>query len=140
MMRILKKKLKLNGLRARVVQHEYDHIEGILFTDKLSSFKKRLIKTKLNNISKGKVSSDYLMSFHNLKKVKKRNQFSLSFVRDNERTKRKMSVGQREQTIDSLKTLTLEESYELLDAINNKDYNEIKNELGDLFVAHCFLF
>ena len=45
-----KKKLKLNGLRARVVQHEYDHIEGILFTDKLSSFKKRLIKTKLNNI------------------------------------------------------------------------------------------
>ena len=63
-----KKKLKLNGLRARVVQHEYDHIEGILFTDKLSSFKKRLIKTKLNNISKGKVSSDYLMSFHDLKK------------------------------------------------------------------------
>ena len=61
-------KLKLNGLAARVVQHEYDHIEGILFTDKLSSFKKRLIKTKLNNISKGKVSSDYLMSFHDLKK------------------------------------------------------------------------
>ena len=52
----------------RQVQHEYDHIEGILFTDKLSSFKKRLIKTKLNNISKGKVSSDYLMSFHDLKK------------------------------------------------------------------------
>ena len=63
-----KKKLKLNGLRARVVQHEYDHIEGILFTDKLSSFKKRLIKTKLNNISNGKVNSDYLMSFHVLKK------------------------------------------------------------------------
>ena len=62
------KKLKLNGLRARVVQHEYDHIEGILFTDKLSSFKKRLIKTKLNNISNGKVNSDYLMSFHVLKK------------------------------------------------------------------------
>ncbi|MFL2636597.1 MAG: peptide deformylase [Flavobacteriaceae bacterium] len=63
-----KKKLRLNGLRARVVQHEYDHIEGILFTDKLSSFKKRLIKTKLNNISNGKVNSDYLMSFHVLKK------------------------------------------------------------------------
>ena len=63
-----KKKLKLNGLRARVVKHEYDHIEGILFTDKLSSFKKRLIKTKLNNISNGKVNSDYLMSFHVLKK------------------------------------------------------------------------
>lgn len=56
------------GLPARIIQHEYDHIEGILFTDKLSSFKKRLIKTKLNNISKGKVSSDYLMSFHDLKK------------------------------------------------------------------------
>ena len=110
-----------------------------MFTDKLSSFKKRLIKTKLNNISKGKVSSDYLMSFHNLKKVKKRNQFSLSFVRDNERTKRKMSVGQRANNRQFKNFLTLEESYELLDAINNKDYNEIKNELGDL-VAHCFLF
>jgi peptide deformylase len=56
--------LKLDGLRARVVQHEYDHIQGILFTDKLSAFKKRLIKGKLNNISKGKVKSDYLMSFY----------------------------------------------------------------------------
>ena len=44
----------------------------------------------------------------------------------------------REQTIDSLKTLTLEESYELLDAINNKDYNEIKNELGDLLLHIVF--
>ena len=51
-------------LRARVVQHEYDHIQGILFTDKLSAFKKRLIKGKLNNISKGKVKADYLMSFY----------------------------------------------------------------------------
>ena len=39
-----KQSLKLDGLRARVVQHEYDHIQGILFTDKLSAFKKRLIK------------------------------------------------------------------------------------------------
>lgn len=59
-----KQSLKLDGLRARVVQHEYDHIQGILFTDKLSAFKKRLIKGKLNNISNGKVKADYLMSFY----------------------------------------------------------------------------
>ncbi len=53
----------LNGLAARVVQHEYDHIEGILFTDKISSLKKRLIKKKLENISKGKVNPDYRMKF-----------------------------------------------------------------------------
>ncbi len=51
------------GLIARVIQHEYDHIEGILFTDKLSSFKKRLIKGKLTNISKGKITIDYKMRF-----------------------------------------------------------------------------
>lgn len=52
-----------DGLIARVIQHEYDHIEGVLFTDKLSSLKKRLIKSKLVNISKGKCSSDYRMRF-----------------------------------------------------------------------------
>ena len=57
--------LTLTGLAARVVQHEYDHIEGILFTDKLSSFKKQLIKGKLTNISKGKVKVDYRMKFYN---------------------------------------------------------------------------
>jgi len=51
------------GLIARVIQHEYDHIEGVLFTDKLSSFKKRLIKGKLTNISKGKIRIDYKMRF-----------------------------------------------------------------------------
>jgi len=56
------------GLAARVVQHEYDHIEGILFTDKLSSLKKRLIKGRLNNISKGKVNADYRMRFPKAKK------------------------------------------------------------------------
>lgn len=55
--------LELDGLAARVVQHEYDHIEGILFTDKLSSFKKRLIKGKLAAIEKGKINVDYRMSF-----------------------------------------------------------------------------
>ena len=51
------------GLIARVIQHEYDHIEGVLFTDKLSSLKKRLIKGKLTNISKGKCSAEYRMKF-----------------------------------------------------------------------------
>ena len=52
-----------DGLIARVIQHEYDHIEGVLFTDKLSSFKKRLLKGKLQNISKGKIKVDYRMRF-----------------------------------------------------------------------------
>lgn len=63
-----KQTLKLDGLTARVVQHEYDHIEGILFTDKLSSLKKRLIKKKLDKISKGKIDTDYRMRFYNPKK------------------------------------------------------------------------
>ncbi|AOW18881.1 peptide deformylase [Polaribacter vadi] len=58
----------LEGLAARVFQHEYDHIEGVLFTDKISSLKKRLIKKKLENISKGKINADYRMRFPNLKK------------------------------------------------------------------------
>jgi peptide deformylase len=54
---------EFDGLIARVIQHEYDHIEGILFTDKISSFKKRLIKGKLQNISKGNIEVDYRMKF-----------------------------------------------------------------------------
>ncbi len=57
-----------DGLLARVIQHEYDHIEGILFTDKLSSLKKRLIKSRLSNISKGKIKVDYRMRFPDIKK------------------------------------------------------------------------
>lgn len=57
-----------SGLAARVIQHEYDHIEGILFTDKLSSLKKRLIKGKLNNISRGKIAIEYKMRFPEMKK------------------------------------------------------------------------
>ncbi len=53
----------LSGLAARIFQHEYDHIEGILFTDRISSLKKRLLKKKLENISKGKVDVDYRMKF-----------------------------------------------------------------------------
>ena len=57
-----------DGIIARIIQHEYDHIEGILFTDKLSALKKRLIKGKLTNISKGKINVDYKMRFPALKK------------------------------------------------------------------------
>lgn len=56
------------GIVARIIQHEYDHIEGILFTDKLSPLKKRLIKSKLANISKGKIDVDYRMRFPKTKK------------------------------------------------------------------------
>ncbi|MCB2406588.1 peptide deformylase [Hymenobacter lucidus] len=52
-----------SGMTARVIQHEYDHLEGVLFTDHLSSFKKQLIKGKLTRISKGDVSADYRMRF-----------------------------------------------------------------------------
>ncbi len=51
------------GLIARVIQHEYDHIEGILFTDLISSLKKQLIKKKLQNIMEGKTRPDYKMKF-----------------------------------------------------------------------------
>ena len=56
------------GLLARVIQHEYDHIEGILFTDHLSSLKKRLLKARLGNISKGNIQVDYKMRFPALKR------------------------------------------------------------------------
>lgn len=48
-----------DGIEARVIQHEYDHIEGKLFTDYLTPFKKRLLKGKLANISKGKTDAEY---------------------------------------------------------------------------------
>ena len=51
------------GMRARIIQHEYDHIEGVLFTDYLSSLKKRLLKKRLTNISKGKINPNYRMLF-----------------------------------------------------------------------------
>jgi len=63
-----KKEESLSGLAARIFQHEYDHIEGILFTDKLSTLKKRLLKKKLENISKGIVDVDYRMKFPKQKK------------------------------------------------------------------------
>jgi len=56
-----------DGLIARVIQHEYDHIEGVLFTDKISTLKKTLIKKKLQNIMDGKAFPDYRMKFANKK-------------------------------------------------------------------------
>lgn len=47
------------GMAARIIQHEYDHTEGIMFTDKVAPIKKRLLKTKLNGISKGKFNVSY---------------------------------------------------------------------------------
>jgi peptide deformylase len=52
-----------NGITARVILHEYDHIEGKLFIDYLKPLKKKLLKGKLDDITKGKVKVDYKMSF-----------------------------------------------------------------------------
>ncbi len=54
---------ELDGFAARVVQHEYDHIEGVLFLDHISPFKKTLLRGKLNDISKGNVDVKYRMKF-----------------------------------------------------------------------------
>ena len=55
------------GMDARVIQHEYDHIEGVLFTEYLKPIKRRLIKRKLDNIKKGKAWAAYKMRFPKLK-------------------------------------------------------------------------
>ena len=52
-----------SDIRARVIQHEYDHIDGILFTDHLSTLKKKLVKGKLNRITQGDVAITYKMRF-----------------------------------------------------------------------------
>ncbi|WP_440132795.1 peptide deformylase [Chitinophaga sancti] len=52
------------GVTARVIFHEYDHIDGKLFIDHLKPLKRRMIKSKLDDISKGKIKMDYKMIFH----------------------------------------------------------------------------
>jgi len=52
-----------NGITGRVIQHEYDHIEGKLFIDYMKPLRKKLLLRKLNDISKGKIKTDYKMSF-----------------------------------------------------------------------------
>ena len=54
------------GMNARVIQHEYDHIEGVLFTEKLKPLKKKLIQRKLNDIKAGNASADYKIKFARL--------------------------------------------------------------------------
>ena len=54
---------EFSDIRARVIQHEYDHIEGKLFTDKISPLRKRLLHGKLTDISKGKVQTGYKMRY-----------------------------------------------------------------------------
>lgn len=62
------KKEQLNGLPARIVQHEYDHLRGVLFTDKLSPLKRKLLKRRLSEISKGDVDVEYRMRFPDRKR------------------------------------------------------------------------
>ena len=57
------KEEEFSGMTARVIQHEYDHLEGILFIDYLKGLKKRMVQSKLVDISKGKVSTDYRMVY-----------------------------------------------------------------------------
>ncbi|MGL5892899.1 MAG: peptide deformylase [Bacteroidia bacterium] len=52
-----------SGIAARIIQHEYDHIEGKLFTDRISPMRRQLLKNKLNDISRGRVAADYKMKF-----------------------------------------------------------------------------
>jgi len=58
------------GYAARIIQHEYDHVDGILFTDHLSPLKRRLLTKRLQNISKGEVNVDYKMKFPVIKKAR----------------------------------------------------------------------
>ena len=51
------------GMDARVIQHEYDHIEGVLFTEKLKPIKRQLVRRKLENLKRGKITSEYKMKF-----------------------------------------------------------------------------
>ena len=55
---------EFDGYKARIIQHEYDHLEGILFTDKLSPLKKKLLSKRLGNVSIGMVEVDYKMKFN----------------------------------------------------------------------------
>ncbi len=59
-----------DGYAARIIQHEYDHIEGILFTDHLPSLKRKLLSKRLNNITTGNISVEYRMRFPESKKSK----------------------------------------------------------------------
>ena len=59
---------EFTGIRARVFQHEYDHLEGKVFTDRLSPLRRTLLKRKLNDIANGKVNPGYKMKRSHIKK------------------------------------------------------------------------
>ncbi|MFL5752231.1 MAG: peptide deformylase [Bacteroidia bacterium] len=59
---------EFDGLAARVIQHEYDHIEGKLFTDRISALRRKLVTGKLNDISKGKITADYKIKVYTPRK------------------------------------------------------------------------
>lgn len=61
-----------DNVMARIIQHEYDHLDGILFVDRVSSIRKVLLKRKLQDISKGNISVHYKMIFPKKKKGRKR--------------------------------------------------------------------
>ncbi len=58
--------IEADGMLARVIQHEFDHLEGVLFLDHLSAFRKRLLKRKLADMKKGSVEADYPLKFYNV--------------------------------------------------------------------------
>lgn len=62
------KEVTYSGLAARIIQHEYDHLEGVLFTDRISPLRRRLLKNKLLDISRGNVDVDYKMKFPTFKR------------------------------------------------------------------------
>lgn len=62
-------KERFSGIEARIIQHEYDHIEGTLFVDHISALRRRLLKRKLTDISKGKIDVNYKMKFPIIKKA-----------------------------------------------------------------------
>ncbi len=62
---------RYEGVIARVIQHEYDHIEGVVFVDRIPTLKKMLLKRRLTDISKGNVEVSYRMTFPQLKKGRK---------------------------------------------------------------------
>jgi peptide deformylase len=59
---------RFSGYAARIIQHEYDHIEGILFTDRLNPLKKKLVQKKLKQIAEGLITTDYKLKFYKLKR------------------------------------------------------------------------
>lgn len=58
-----------DGLRARIIQHEYDHLEGVLFTDYVKGLRKQLLKSRLSRISKGNIKTAYPMRFQGKRKA-----------------------------------------------------------------------